>query len=75
MAPANPTASLLEEGVLIFEDPEVGSRVDGFSQKGFPCHTEEGLDLCRKSTLDDQVNYADSFTDIVANIRSAFGTS
>lgn len=46
-------ASLLEEGVVFFEDPEIGKRVSEFDKKGFPFQTEEGLDFCQRSTLND----------------------
>ena len=53
MALESSTTSILEDGVLFFEDPDIGRRVDEFDKKGFPFQTEEGLDFCRKSTLDD----------------------
>lgn len=54
MTPADSELSLLEDGVIFLEDPEVGSRVYEFSQKRFPFQTEEGLDFCRTSTLEDK---------------------
>ncbi|KAF1831339.1 hypothetical protein BDW02DRAFT_572096 [Decorospora gaudefroyi] len=49
----DPEASLLEEGVMFFEDPEIGNRVSEFDEKGSPVQSEEGLDFCQRSTLDD----------------------
>lgn len=43
----------MEDGLLFFEDPDIGRRVDEIDKKGFPFQTEEGLDFCRRSILDD----------------------
>lgn len=48
--------SLLEDGVVFVEDPEIGQRVDEFDRKDFPFQTEEGLKFCQKSTFDDEVS-------------------
>jgi hypothetical protein len=53
MAAHDLEACLLEEGVVVFEDPEIGKRVSEFEEKGFPFQTEEGLDFCQRSTLND----------------------
>ncbi|KAK1973279.1 hypothetical protein LZ30DRAFT_744034 [Colletotrichum cereale] len=43
--------SLLEQGFLIWEAPEVGHDISELERKDFPFWTEEGLDLCKERVL------------------------
>jgi len=58
MALIGSEASLLEEGVVFLEDPDVGKRSTDFVKKDFLL--EDGLDLCRMSTIEDKASTAQS---------------
>jgi hypothetical protein len=60
-------ALLLKEGAIIFEDAEVGRRVSGIIQKRCPFQTEEGLEFCRISTLENEASIAIALEDIYPN--------
>ena len=53
--------SLLKDGVIFFEDSNIGRRVYEFRERGFPFQTEEGLNFFQKNTLNDIASsYKDS---------------
>jgi hypothetical protein len=58
-APESSKASIIEDGVLCFEDPDIGRRVSEFDKQGFPFQTEDGLDFCRINTIDDAASSND----------------
>jgi hypothetical protein len=47
---------ILEDGFSYRSDSVIGERVDAIAKRGFPFKTEEGLDFCKLSTIDDEVS-------------------
>lgn len=47
---------ILEDGVIWFEDSEVGEGVHVFENNRWPFGTEEGLELCRQHVFAKQVS-------------------
>jgi hypothetical protein len=46
---------ILRDGVFFRPDPIIGPRVDAMMKNGPQFKTEEGLDFCRASTVDNEV--------------------
>ncbi|KAL5426046.1 hypothetical protein PMIN06_012975 [Paraphaeosphaeria minitans] len=53
MASEGPRNLILEEGIFLLEDPEIGRRVHEFDENKFPFQTEECLDFIEKNILND----------------------
>jgi hypothetical protein len=45
-------ASIIEDGVLLFEDSEIGKAVDEFIRRDYPFQTEYGLRFVKAAVLD-----------------------
>ncbi len=52
---AEVTQQITSNGFWAQEDPAVGKRVDDIVQQGFQFKTEQGLELCKVTALDDTV--------------------
>lgn len=47
---------ILKHGFYHQQDFIAGKRVDEISERGFPLKTDEGLNLCKASTFDNEVS-------------------
>ncbi len=50
--------TILQHGFYHQQDLITGKQVDDISEKGFPFKTEEGLDLCKANTFNNEVSCA-----------------